>query len=110
MSRPELNAQKSTPLPELPRTPTPWSEVPQTPTPDGPALGVFGATPRIARKKLAVAGTGVPVPVTEPSASNRAPSVGAGAAVVGVRSVPPSALFATPRMKFPPFAAAAGRV
>src|SRR2546425_4747820 len=109
MSRPELNAQKSTPLPELPRTPTPASELPQTPPPDTVAP-VFGATPRIARKKVLVAGTAVPVLLMDPSASNRAPSVGEGAAVVGVRSVPPSALFAWPSMKFPPFAAAAGRV
>src|SRR5947208_10933726 len=111
MTRPELNAQKSTPVVELPTTPAPASEVPQTPTPDGPALVVSGATPRTDLKKLVVAltGAGVPPEVMEPSISRRPAAFDAvGAELVGFRIVEASALFVLPRMKLPPVAAAAG--
>src|SRR2546425_13129325 len=83
MTRPELNAQKSTPVVELPITPAPASEVPHTPTPEGPAGWVSGAIPRTDLKKFVVAFTGrfgVAPEVVEPSTSRRP---GAFAAVGG---------------------------
>src|SRR6266516_2755681 len=73
MTRPELKAQKSTPLVELPTTPAPASELPQTPTPDVVRV-VTGAIPRTDLKKFEVALTarpGVAPDVTEPSTSRR---------------------------------------
>src|SRR5438132_589504 len=104
MRRPELKAHMSTPVVELPTTPAPASELPQTPTPDGPAFVVSGAMPRTDRKKLVVALTAVgePPEVIEPSTSRRPAAFDAdGAATLGFRIVDASALFATPRMKFP---------
>src|SRR5438874_4880167 len=113
MTRPELTAQKSTPVVELPTTPAPASEVPQTPTPDGPPLVVIGATPRTDLKKLVVALTGrfgVAPEVMEPSISRRPAAFAAvGAATLGFRMVEALASFALPRIKLPPVAAAAGR-
>src|SRR5205807_5752897 len=81
-------------------------------TPDGPAFVVSGAMPRTDRKKLVVALTAVgePPEVIEPSTSRRPAAFDEdGAATLGFRIVDASALFATPRMKFPLVAAAAGR-
>src|SRR2546427_868071 len=112
MTRPELNAQKSTPVVELPITPAPASEVPHTPTPEGPAGWVSGAIPRTDLKKFVVAFTGrfgVAPEVIEPSTSRRPGAFATvGAATLGFRMVGASALFALPRMKFPLVAAAAG--
>src|SRR3989454_11007096 len=112
MTRPELNAQKSTPVVELPITPAPASEVPHTPTPEGPAGWVSGAIPRTDLKKFVVAFTGrfgVAPEVIEPSTSRRPGAFATvGAATLGFRMVGALASLAWPSVKFPPLAAAAG--